>query len=285
LEVIIWIIILWFIFSMVKGKLERDSLREVINNIRVEGLRNPMSFLESFDSDELEKLYNSNEKELKYFIGHTIVTSLKMSGYKTEWIKGNVKLSHLLSQTVKDIANETLKELNTLKVDDYEQDLIPSRNEEKIDIEYEENFYASNIYHDDMLSDEVQSIMYSNVREMKLIFEAVRDNQSHKQLEALSNILIKTMKNAKEIIYSLTDDEASLGIDSEHVVTAFYLINLGDMTFKDAREFSNDEIKNTFATIITLGLEGYSITPEKVEMMSVEKIQDTIEWLLSHPTS
>ena len=282
MEVIIWIIILWFLFSIIKGKMERDSLREAINNIRIEGLKNPMGFLESFNSNELDKLYNLNEKELKYFIGVTIVNVLRVEGYNTEWIKGNIKLSYLLSQTVKDIAQSTLKKLNT-NMNDYEQDLISYINEEAIDMEYEENFYGTNICNDNMLSNEVQSVMYSNVREMKLIFEVLSDNQSRKQLEALSNIMVKSMKDAQEITYSLSDDTLSLGIDSEHIVTAFYLINLGDMTFKNAKEFSNNEIKHTFATIITLGLEGYSITPEKVDMMSVEKIRDTIEFLLSHP--
>lgn len=103
MEVIFWIGIIAIAWWLISGKIKRDRIREALNNIRVQGLKNPEYFSIDFNNNEASQFNSLKEDEAKKFISAAIFTALRNNGYAVEYIQGNIRLSILFSEVVNDI--------------------------------------------------------------------------------------------------------------------------------------------------------------------------------------
>lgn len=131
------------------------------------------------------------------------------------------------------------------------------------------------------LSNELLTEMYNRVRETKKYGDNLMIDQS---ADAIQNVIVaerNAYQNAEKVVRWLNAKNIT-ALNPEHIVAAFYLVNLGDMYFKDHEDFTDMEIKNVIAT--SLSSMGEMIPqPEKLPESSVTKVRIAVRWLLAHP--
>lgn len=156
------------------------------------------------------------------------------------------------------------------------------------DLDYEEDDWSDdfiNMYKHGrlFLSNELQAEMYNRVRENKKYGNNLMIDQSE---DAIRNVLVaeqNAYQNAEKVVRWLNARNIT-ALNPEHIVAAFYLVNLGDVSFKDHEQFTDMEIRNTIATSLSFG-KGVQTQPERLSDDSVEKVRITVKWLLAHPVS
>ncbi|ADD67477.1 hypothetical protein Dacet_0691 [Denitrovibrio acetiphilus DSM 12809] len=132
-----------------------------------------------------------------------------------------------------------------------------------------------------LLPDELQFLMYDSVRLIKAACDRAAANPNRKTISKARDTITKVMKVAIRVQDLLSDNDI-IDIKAEHLVTAFYLVNLSDISFRDIASFSDIEIKNSFATNL-IGLGYDNVDPSEIPAISVVKTKETVQWLLSHP--
>ncbi len=134
------------------------------------------------------------------------------------------------------------------------------------------------------LSDKIQADMYNKVRVIKEVNDNFMFEQSAENIKEAFQASQSAINKSEQIVRWLEAKNIS-GLDSEHIVTAFYLVNLSDVSFKDADEFSDNEVRNTLATMLAFGKGEQDIDPNQLTDLTVEKVRISIKWLLAHPTN
>jgi len=134
------------------------------------------------------------------------------------------------------------------------------------------------------LSDEIQADMYNKVRVIKKVNDDLVFDQSVENFKAAFQASQSAINQGEKIVRWLEAKNIS-DLNSEHIVTAFYLVNLGDVSFKDVDEFSDIEVRNTLASMLALGKGEQNIDPDQLTDLTVEKVRISIKWLLAHPTN
>lgn len=161
-------------------------------------------------------------------------------------------------------------------------DFVKSKNSKKytdeiVDEEYEEDLYGG------QLPNYAQSVMYTWARNVQMASNAAMKNPNKSNIEHMKETIGKYMEGAKAVEGILTHN-GIYEIKAEHLGAAFYLVNLGDVTFKDATLFSTIEIKNTVATVL-VGIGYDNVQPHDIPEVTVRKVKVTVKYLLSHPTN
>lgn len=103
MEVMIWVVVIWIAWMLFKGKMQRDAIREALNEIRVNALKNRKTIIETLSSSTYQTYIDGEEDIVKATIAKLIFQQLNYQGLRTEYIQGNIKLSILFNQTVNDV--------------------------------------------------------------------------------------------------------------------------------------------------------------------------------------
>ena len=132
-----------------------------------------------------------------------------------------------------------------------------------------------------LLSNEAQALMYNGVRKIQEASKLAMSNPSQNTIKEMKTTIKEIIEKGKKIENILLENGIQ-DIKSEHLVAGFYLSNICDTTFKKYDSFSDDEIKNTFATnLIAIGYS--NITVNEISLTSIEKVRQTLKWIYSHP--
>jgi len=151
-------------------------------------------------------------------------------------------------------------------------------NEVLINQNWEEDFKKNTLF----LPDSMQAVMYTRVRQIKEATDLAMQHNSQKNLQTIVETTTAAIEQGKSIEKWLIDNNVD-DIKSEHIISAFYLVNLADITLKHVSEFTDNEIKNTFATNLAFGLGYRTIQPDQITAQSVSKVKETAKWIDIHP--
>lgn len=129
-----------------------------------------------------------------------------------------------------------------------------------------------------LLSNEMQSVMYNEVRNLKIYGDkAFRTREQNDVLE-YQNALIQALKGTFDI-YEFLKKNGIPEINGMILIAAFYLVNLSDVTLRDITTFSDREINNMIESFTF----GFGINGE-IDTSSYNKLTKiTAVWLLKHP--
>lgn len=98
MEVVLWIIAIWFIWSVIKHMTKGRGIVNALTNVRVSALKNPSRYLGSFD------LNSTSEEEVKEGIATLLILALEAKGYNLkDYIPQNIEVTTTLNSTVNDI--------------------------------------------------------------------------------------------------------------------------------------------------------------------------------------
>lgn len=132
-----------------------------------------------------------------------------------------------------------------------------------------------------LLSNEYQRMMYNGIRDIRTASTPMMSSPSQENILNFQNTVKSVIESGRALENWLFNRNIQ-ELKSEHLTTAFYLINMADTTLKDATEFSESTIKNTFATnLVAIGYK--NIQPDDISSISIMKIKIAVKWLLSHP--
>jgi len=99
MEIIIGIIVLWFIWAVIKFMGRGKSLVADINKVRMSALRNPTRYTQGFDK------YDSEDK-IRQSITATLYMELSQMGHNMDdYIPGNWEVTMAFNETVAEIYN------------------------------------------------------------------------------------------------------------------------------------------------------------------------------------
>lgn len=134
------------------------------------------------------------------------------------------------------------------------------------------------------LPDALQAQIFVAVQSAKHATDAAMRNSSKESIDEMHSKLKVAVHKAKSAEDYLSQKGLNL-IKKEHLVSAFYLVNLSDVPpFKTIEQHSDMEIKNVMATFISAS--GYEISnADQISSVSVQKIRLAAKWLDSHPTN
>jgi len=104
MEIIIGIVVIWFIWRLIKFKLDSKNIINILNELRIDALKNPSLY--SVGSD----LNSISQEEAEERIGGLIVLALKADGYNILKHLRNIELRLTFNSTVSDIYNMLKKE-------------------------------------------------------------------------------------------------------------------------------------------------------------------------------
>lgn len=97
MEIIIGVIILWFIWAVIKSMGKSKKLIMDINKVRMNALRNPVRYTQGFDK------YDSKDK-IKQSITVTLYMALSELGHNVDnYIPGNWEATIAFNETVNEI--------------------------------------------------------------------------------------------------------------------------------------------------------------------------------------
>lgn len=98
MEVILWIIAIWFIWSVIKHVTKGRGIVNALTNVRISALKNPSRYLGNFD------LNSASEEEVKEGIATLLILALETKGYNLkDYIPQNIEVTMTLNNTVNDI--------------------------------------------------------------------------------------------------------------------------------------------------------------------------------------
>lgn len=161
------------------------------------------------------------------------------------------------------------------------------------------NNYISAILKELLLPNELQILMYNNVRDIQDAANLLVKNDSSDNRWSYTITIRKADGDATKVISYLFNtglmEAHKQGVHNNFkkefldvylldilIVTAFYLINLADNSFKDPLTYSDDEIKNTIDTFL-YGIDDGSIDLAKISPNSLSISRELIRWLLLQP--
>lgn len=259
MEFIIGAIVIWIVWVLIKGKIQRDKIRETLNNIRITAVKDPKLFLQSFKQDNYDELSHMNEKELKELIGTGVYYALQLSGCNTEWMKGNLKLSILMNQTINDIYDTT----SSL--------FLNNSNDNALTLEDQ--------LMENLLPNELQRDMYAEARNLKFYVDLATKVRSQESTQKFQQAVMEAFETSTKTYEWLVDCNITQ-LNALTLLASFYLVSLSDETFRDSTSYSDIEITNTLNTFLSaMGVQ------DQVDISSYNKlVRIGIDWLLLHPT-
>ncbi len=104
MEIIIWIIAIWFIWSIFKHMSKGKQILKILNEVRIEALKNPSLYSVSSDLNSI------SEEEAEERIAGLLILALKADGYDLSDYTRNIEISITFNQTVRDVYNALKKE-------------------------------------------------------------------------------------------------------------------------------------------------------------------------------
>ena len=108
MEVVLWIIAIWFVWSVVKHMSKSRGIVNDLTNVRVSALKNPSRYLGNLNLDD------TSEDEVKQGIASLLILALESKGYNmSDYIPGNIEVSATFNNTVNDIYIAIEKEFYT----------------------------------------------------------------------------------------------------------------------------------------------------------------------------
>lgn len=103
MEVVVTLVVIYIIWRIIKyvvgTVIHVDRLYHALKDIRITTFTNQNAIYEVFSMDYIK----GGEDDIKKAIGIIIVSTLKNSGYRVEYIPGNYKLQAALMQAIDDI--------------------------------------------------------------------------------------------------------------------------------------------------------------------------------------
>ena len=132
-----------------------------------------------------------------------------------------------------------------------------------------------------LLTDEMQGKVYREVQSIKHYSDQLLRSQSQDDIENYQQSVIDAFEPTVEI-YEWLKEKGISELNAIVLLASFYLINLSDVTFKEATSFSDMEIANTVDTFLaTMGVQ-----QGKVDTSSYnELVRVGVRWLLKHPNN
>lgn len=129
-----------------------------------------------------------------------------------------------------------------------------------------------------LLSNEMQSKMYNEARNLKYYGDKFFASQSKEDAIAYQQSVIQAVNSTIEI-YEWLNKKDIFELNGLIILGSFYLINLSDISFKDPAGFSDVEITNMIGSFLAaLGVQ------EQPDISSYNGlIRICINWLLKHP--
>ena len=98
MEIILWIIAIWFIWSVIKHMTKGRGIVNDLTNVRIGALKHPEKYLNGLDFN------NNSELEIKEQISTLLWIALESKGYTvSNYIPGNIEVSSTFQNTVNDI--------------------------------------------------------------------------------------------------------------------------------------------------------------------------------------
>ena len=98
MEVILWIIAIWFIWSVIKHMTKGRGIVNALTNVRISALKNPSRYLGDFD------LNSTSKEEVKEGIATLLILALETKGYNMkDYVPSNMEVTMTLNNTVDDI--------------------------------------------------------------------------------------------------------------------------------------------------------------------------------------
>lgn len=151
-------------------------------------------------------------------------------------------------------------------------DFVKSKNSNELSLEEQ----LSN----NLLPNEMQAIMYNEVRRLKQYGDQLARSQSQEDALEFQQIILQAFEPVTTI-YDWLKDRGIHELNGIVLLASFYLVNLSDVTFKDPHKFSDYEITNVINTFLAgMGAAGQVDTSSYNGLVRVG-----ISWLLSHPTN
>jgi len=160
-------------------------------------------------------------------------------------------------------------------------DFVKSKTNEGYSDEIMSDQWVSNL-NQIQLSNEIQAMIYDGIRKIQTATQLALSNPSQNAVKEMQNSIKEVIENGKQIEKILFENHIK-DIKTEHLVAGFYISNLCDTTLRKPDSFSDNEIKNTFATML-IGSGCSNTNVSDISSISIEKVRQTTRWIFSHPT-
>ena len=82
MEVMIWVVVIWIAWMLFKGKMQRDAIREALNEIRVNALKNRKTIIETLSSSTYQTYIDGEEDIVKATIAYFSAVKLSRIAYR-----------------------------------------------------------------------------------------------------------------------------------------------------------------------------------------------------------
>ena len=152
-------------------------------------------------------------------------------------------------------------------------DFLKSKNSNKISLEEKLSI--------NLLTDEMQGKVYIKVQNIKYYSDQFSITQSQNDIVSYQQLVIEAFETTVEI-YEWLKEKGISELNVISLLASFYLINLSDVTFKEATSFSDMEIINTVDTFLaTMGVQQGTVDTSSY----IELVRIGVRWLLKHPNN
>jgi hypothetical protein len=285
------------IFNGIMGKDERNMNEIAFEKSVIKdgpeyaGMRVAQIINEKITSIDLAKQFVLEELDAARQGNNHAVKFVQQSGFKpseyigamskTKWEGDESELEHLqlyfryFLMQIKDI--DLMVKLSTSTVNEImkmyhlgKYDFIKNKSSDDLSLEKQ----LSN----NLLSNKMKANMYNQVRKLKDYTDQLMFNQSQKAIDEYRDAILKAFEPAVEI-YEWLQEKGISQLNAIIILASFYLVNLSDMTLKDPKSFTEQEISNTVDTFLAaMGATGKVSTSSYNALVRIG-----INWLLSHP--
>lgn len=82
MEVMIWVVVIWIAWMLFKGKMQRDAIREALNEICVNALKNRKTIIETLSSSTYQTYIDGEEDIVKATIAYFSAVKLSRIAYR-----------------------------------------------------------------------------------------------------------------------------------------------------------------------------------------------------------